>query len=109
MPQEQSEPLVEWVTPDIIRYHFNKCQIFEKMKSGEYHTNLRRDSHPENIGGREPYCTRSQIVFYYDLENNLVAVVHQYLRLDGTLGASGLPDPKWLYINNRILALRSEK
>jgi len=109
MPQEQGKRLVEWVTPDIIRHHFNTSQIFEKMKAGEYHTNLTRDSHPGKIKGREPYCTRSQIVFYYDLDNNLLAVVHQYLRPDGTLGASGLPDPKWLYINNRILAVRSEK
>jgi hypothetical protein len=34
-----------------------------------------------------------------------MAIVHQYLRPDGTLGASGLPDPKWLRDGDRILIL----
>ena len=42
---------------------------------------------------REPYCTRSQIVRYYDGAHQ-VAVVHQYMRPDGTIGAWGRPDPK---------------
>jgi hypothetical protein len=37
----------------------------------------------------------SQTVEYYDGDNR-VALVHQYLRPDGTIGASGRPDPKAL-------------
>jgi hypothetical protein len=34
-------------------------------------------------------------VHYIDLElGRKVAMVHRYLRMDGTLGASGMPDPK---------------
>ena len=32
-----------------------------------------------------------------------MAVVHQYLRVDGTLGASGRPDPKVLYLAEEIV------
>jgi hypothetical protein len=36
---------------------------------------------------------------YDDASGVMVAVVHQYLRPDGSLGASGLPDPKRLLVN----------
>ena len=50
--------------------------------------------------------TLSQIVFYYEGDLK-VAVVHQYLLPDGTIGASGLPDPKWLRDGDTILTLES--
>ncbi len=51
----------------------------------------------------EPVCTRSQLVTYFDADGERVAIVHQYLRQDGTLGASGLPDPKWLLHGGEVL------
>jgi hypothetical protein len=36
------------------------------------------------------------MIAYFDGDGQRVAVVHQYLRTDGTLGASGRPDPKRL-------------
>jgi len=36
-----------------------------------------------------------------------MAIVHQYLLPDGSIGASGLPDPKWLRDGDRILKYRS--
>jgi hypothetical protein len=44
-------------------------------------------------------CTRSQYLIYVDNNGKKVAGVHQYLRPDGKLGASGRPDPKELLIN----------
>ncbi len=35
--------------------------------------------------------------------NKKVALVHQYLRPDGRIGASGMPDPKWLLGEGEIL------
>jgi len=35
-----------------------------------------------------------------------VALVHQYLRSDGTLGASGQPDPKRIVIGNVVYATK---
>jgi hypothetical protein len=43
-----------------------------------------------------PFCTRSQLISYLDDAGQEVARVHQYLQPDGTLGASGRPDPKRL-------------
>lgn len=43
-----------------------------------------------------PYCTESQMVRYLDEFGTEVACIHQYLKPDGELWASGLPDPKRL-------------
>jgi hypothetical protein len=43
----------------------------------------------------QPPGTLSQRVRYFS-GKILVAVVHQYLLPNGRIGASGLPDPKWL-------------
>src|SRR5262245_4889386 len=40
--------------------------------------------------------TLSQLVAYVDGRGNHVAVAHRYLKPDGTLAASGRPDPKTL-------------
>ncbi len=34
-----------------------------------------------------------------------IARVHQYLRTDGTIGASGKPDPKRLYADGKLYRL----
>jgi hypothetical protein len=52
-----------------------------------------------------PVGTGSQTVYYMRGQTR-IAVVHQFLLPDGTLGASGLPDPKWLRDGTRILAVR---
>lgn len=43
--------------------------------------------------------TVSETLWYKDKQNNKIATVHRYRRSDGTLDASGLPDPKALRIN----------
>lgn len=49
------------------------------------------------------YGTRSQIVRYFDNYGELIAVVHQIHNPDGSIGASGKPDPKYLRLENEIL------
>jgi hypothetical protein len=46
--------------------------------------------------------SRSQIIAYVDPQGVRVAEVHQYLQPDGSIGASGLPDPKRLLINDLL-------
>lgn len=92
MPHSQSKS-VEWVSNDIIRQHFNDSQILDKIKSGELKAVTKRSSHPSTPPASEPVCTRSQIVYYYTQDDKPIAIVHQYLRPDGTIGGSGLPDP----------------
>ncbi len=45
---------------------------------------------------------------YYDAKGILIARAHRYLRPNGTLGGSGLPDPKWLRLSDRIIAFRDK-
>jgi hypothetical protein len=49
------------------------------------------------------------MVKYYSQDGEVLALVHQYLRPDGTIGASGKPDPKRLYLTKEILYLPAKK
>ncbi len=108
-PSEDQSPIdrVEEVTEDIIRQHFNNGQYYEKVQSGELVTRIKDRSHPERLPPGEPICTWSQIIVYYTKTGEPVAYVHQYLRPDGTIGASGRPDPKRLFLPDRTLFVRA--
>jgi hypothetical protein len=109
-PFPLAESRVEWVSADIIRQIFNERRIFEKVQAGEFTSYVKRNKHRTNPPPPgEPLCTWSQIVYYYDGQQKPVAIVHQYLRPDGTLGASGLPDPKRLFLDGRIISIRSNE
>ncbi|HTQ68321.1 MAG TPA: hypothetical protein VMI13_06475, partial [Solirubrobacteraceae bacterium] len=50
-------------------------------------------------------CVVSQMLWYY--ENRIkIAEAHRYLRADGSVGASGKPDPKTVRIEDRLYLLR---
>jgi hypothetical protein len=106
-PQNISQIPVEEVNEDIIRQYFNKSQILDKVDSGDYSKYYKRNSHLRNPPVGEPYCTHSQILYIYNEINQLKAIIHQYERPDGTLGGSGLPDPKRLILSDRILYVKS--
>lgn len=81
---------------------FNQGQYWEKVQRGEITTRILSERHPALPLANEPFCTRSQVLAYYNDQNERIAIVHQYLRTDGTLGLSGRPDPKKL-LRNGIL------
>lgn len=108
MPPDDKTP-AERVPAHIIRQYFNESQIYKKMASGEYTTYIKRSSHPNPPPPGEPYCTHSQIVYYYTKDGRPVAIVHQYLRPNGSIGASGMPDPKRLFLADRILYVSSKQ
>ena len=86
-----------------LRAMFNDGGYYERVQAGELLEEVGYNRHPCPPRVNEPYCTRSQTVHYVDLqEGRTVAVVHQYLREDGSLGASGRPDPKRIYQGNMI-------
>lgn len=87
-----------------MREKFNGGRYLEQTKSGQLTAVLMKDRHPSLPAANEPFCTRSQMVSYRNGAME-VARVHQYLRTDGTLGASGLPDPKKLYENGVLYLL----
>ncbi|MHB8778879.1 MAG: hypothetical protein ACYC6R_14140 [Anaerolineales bacterium] len=100
---------VEWVTQEYIRKLFNETGLFELAKLGNLRTYVKRSSHPTSPPPPgQPLCTWSQIVYYYDMENKPLAIVHQYLRPDGSIGASGLPDPKRLFFEDRIVSVKTK-
>jgi hypothetical protein len=90
-----------------LRKIFNDLRLWERAQSGEYDEVVWRDGHPSPKRSGEPYCTRSQIIRYRDRSDRTVAIVHQYLRPDGTIGGAGRPDPKRLVRHGVIYAVTS--
>jgi hypothetical protein len=75
-----------------LRRKFNRGRYWERLQAGQLVGAVGASGHP--VLTFEPFCTVSQIVRYFTPAGEKVAVVHQYVRPDGTLGASGRPDPK---------------
>lgn len=66
--------------------------------------------HPSLPLAKEPYCTESQEVSYSDpATGDELARAHRYLRPDGKIGASGLPDPKRVFVNGVLYRIIKEK
>lgn len=87
---------------DEMRRIFNESGYAEMAASGVFSTRLEEDDHPTCTLAKEPHCTRSQLVSYWTSDGQMVALVHQYLRPDGTIGATGRPDPRKLLIDGVI-------
>ncbi|PKB64951.1 MAG: hypothetical protein BZY80_01150 [SAR202 cluster bacterium Io17-Chloro-G2] len=102
-----SDDLVVVAVPvSLLRSRFNASDIGRQIVSGE----LRPDSivqerhlkNPESRRMPEPFCTRHQMMRYLDTDGVLILETSQYLRADGSLGASGLPDPKRMRVGNEM-------
>lgn len=99
MPPER----VKRVPPGTIRATFNNSQYPKMIASGHLISQVIKDNILQNPNLRgEPPGTRSQVIRYLNLAGQWVVVIHQYLRPDGSLGASGKPDPKRLRIAGTI-------
>jgi hypothetical protein len=99
MPPER----VKRVSPETIRGIFNNSQCPVRISTGFLVPQIIRDNVLQNPNLKgEPQGTRSQTIRYSDLAGQWVVVIHQYLRPDGSLGASGKPDPKRLRIGDTI-------
>ena len=107
MPPSSFHNPVEKVSEEEIRRIFNEGRYFERVQSGELLATLKRNSHPDRPIKGEPRCARSQTLYYFTKDHELVAVVHQYMRPDGTLGLSGRPDPKAMYLSDRTIYVPS--
>lgn len=80
-----------------LRELFNRESYATRIATGHLIPKLLREGHPAPPRSHEPPCTRSQIIAYFDRGGRKIVILHQYLRPDGSLGASGRPDPKKLY------------
>lgn len=92
-----SSPPPRAVSPRALREMFNDGDYDGRVATGELQRRVVSDRHPSSPQANVPYCTRSQLVQYQDGSGTEVATCHQYLQPDGTLGASGRPDPKRLF------------
>lgn len=91
-----------------MRKKFNDSGYLALVRAGEIEAKIRRNKHPNVIAAWVPYCTYSQEVSYRrKRDGEELARVHQYFRPDGTLGASGLPDPKRLRVGDQNFRLES--
>lgn len=77
-----------------MRERFNRSNYADRLQAGELVEHILEDRHPSLTAANEPFCTYSQMISYREHDGNEVARVHQYLRPDKTIGASGHPDPK---------------
>lgn len=102
------EDKVEYVSEDIIQAIFNEGQYYLRMLRGELTSRVRSDRVPKRQKEGHPPGTRSQYVVYYNQDGSPVAGVHQYLLPDGTLGGSGRPDPKVIFLPDRTIKLKPE-
>ena len=89
-----------------MREMFNRGDYWVRVKNGEYKEFTLKDHHPSPPLASVPYCTRSQLLSYRDTSGQEVARVHQYLLPNGSIGASGMPDPKRLLHEGVIYRLK---
>jgi hypothetical protein len=92
-----------------LRKLFNDNYL-DDILAGRIQAIVNADRHPSLPLAKEPFCTYSQEISYVDpTTNQEVARAHQYLRPDGTLGLSGLPDPKRVYLNGLWYRITKQK
>jgi hypothetical protein len=95
-----ARPPVHRVSQAELRQRFNHLGCDARIASGDLVPMLISES----VATHDwlPAGTKSQMVAYYERDATKVAEVHQYLCPDGTLGASGMPDPKYVYADGVI-------
>lgn len=83
---------VQYISREELCSRFNET-IYPKKLEGKFSEILLRERYiPHSVD--ESDCKKTQLVKYENDKGVEVARVHQYLLEDGSLGASGLPDPK---------------
>ena len=89
------------VSPAELRAMFDADRIENRHAIGELSIIVLK-SHDARPELHMPPGTLSQLVAYVDGAGNHLAVAHRYLKPDGTLAASGRPDPKVLRRGNTL-------
>ncbi|TAK65001.1 MAG: hypothetical protein EPO22_05360 [Dehalococcoidia bacterium] len=90
------------VSKDDLREMFNSAAFQRRITSRELRPKLLADSVPTPTPVGEPVGTHSQTIAYHDGRGKRIATVHQYLRPDGTIGASGRQDPKAIRLGDVV-------
>ncbi len=93
-----TDPDDGWRTAEELRRMFNARGFVDRVREGTLTTLVTQ--HKETHSVWSPVPLYRQIVRYYDGRER-VAVVSQWLHLDGTPAASGLPDPKRIVVDGK--------
>ena len=101
------EPPIKRVSASVLRQLFNDSGYWEQYKNGQLQSILRKSKHPSAPLAKEPICTQSQYITYVNNMGIKIAGVHQYLRPDGTIGLSGRPDPKEVFIDGVLYIIET--
>ena len=102
MEGNQAEAPERRVEASEIRMLFNRSGLFGQFLRGELNTKIEADR-PARAELGMPEGTRSQVVRYFGRDGQEIALVHQYLLPDGTIGGSGRPDPKRMILDDEII------
>jgi hypothetical protein len=96
-------PNVRRVASRELHRAFNDGRYYERVCSNELLATVESEHRAPSEAGQPP-GTMSQLVVYFDPADlrHPVARVHQYLLPDGTLGGSGRPDPKRLFVGGEV-------
>lgn len=78
-----------------LRARFEAGRYLQRAADGEFVCCLKDECIATSQD--EPVGTRSVMVGDLDRSGYRIFLVHLYLRADGSIGASGREDPKWLY------------
>ena len=87
---------------------FNDGKYTERAAAGEFRivvakSRVTQMTHIRNwVPG-----TESQEIHFLDSKGDIVVKAHRFLRPDGQLAASGLVDPKRIFLNGEIFALET--
>jgi hypothetical protein len=100
-------PVIKRVTSEEMCKRFNQGGYWDKAKSGEL-TVHSLESNISTLLTQESVQIISESLSYRDHQGNEIARVHQFRRPDGTLAASGKPDPKRLLENGILYRLEKK-
>lgn len=94
----------EWTIRDLYR----KAGIEARYKRGELSLGIRR-SRPAPPSAGQPKGTLSETVEFKNRWGMLICIAHPYMRPDGSLGASGKRDPKYLRMGATVYIVPAAK
>jgi hypothetical protein len=97
-------PPIKYVSATEIRRQFNDGRFEDLVAYNVLTERLIREGNPTPTANQPP-GTKSQVIAYMNQNGVQVAVVHRYLRPDGTLGGSGRPDPKKVFHKGQLYVL----
>ena len=90
-----------------LRRRFAEGDYLNRALAGEFGCCLTRTKRARSRD--EPPGTQSVAASYVNESLHCIFLVHFYLRPDGTIGGSGKPDPKWLFVDGVVYVAAKQR